>query len=325
MKQQQFEMRHQQEWLAFEEQLALLEGSKKDVDRKKLLADFPEQYRRLCHQFALAKARGYSLPLIEKLNELILHGHRQLYRHRLPIVAPLVQFIAYGFPRAVREQASWNLLSGFSFVFALCFMWVLVALHPDMIYSMLDVEQVDQISNMYDPTAGFRAMRDGSDDIAMFGHYIWNNIGIAFRTFASGLFFGVGVFVTEIFNGAFFGAIAAHLINIHHDEPFFTFVVAHGAPELTAIVLSGGSGMRLGWALLAPGALPRLQALQRAARKAMPVMYGTFALLLIAAFVEAFWSPRDFAPAVKYSVGAAFWLLLYAYLLFSGRGRSHAA
>lgn len=55
----------------------------------------------------------------------------------------------------------------------------------------------------------------------------------------------------------------------------------------------------------------------------MPVMYGAFMLLLMAAFIEAFWSPRQFDPVIKYSVGAALWALLYLYLLFAGR--RHAA
>jgi hypothetical protein len=50
-------------------------------------------------------------------------------------------------------------------------------------------------------------------------------------------------------------------------------------------------------------------------------MYGVFALLLLAAFIEAFWSPRDFDATIKYSVGATCWALLYLYLFFGGRQR----
>lgn len=324
MKQQQFEARYRGEWQAFEQALEVLQGKKANRDAaRETLANFPEQYRRLCHQYALARERGYGLPLIQQLNELILQGHRQLYRHRLPLLAPLMRFLLHDFPRAVREQASWNLVSGLFFTGALAFMWLLVQQQPEMVYSLLDDGTVNNIETMYDPALDTRDNRDSSDDVSMFGYYIWNNIGIAFRTFASGIFFGIGALFVELFNGAFFGAIAAHLINVGSHEPFFTFVIAHGAPELTAIVLSGGSGLRLGWALIAPGPWSRLHALQRAARKTMPVMYGAFMLLLMAAFIEAFWSPRQFDPLVKYSVGAAHWVLLYLYLLFAGR--RHAA
>ncbi len=44
-----------------------------------------------------------------------------------------------------------------------------------------------------------------------------------------------------------------------------------------------------------------------------------FALLVLARFIEAFWSSRELAPQIKYSVGAACWALLALYLLFAGR------
>jgi len=43
-------------------------------------------------------------------------------------------------------------------------------------------------------------------------------------------------------------------------------------------------------------------------------------MLVIAAFVEAFWSPSAAVPdPVKYAVGGFFWLLVLSYLLFLGR------
>lgn len=324
MKQHFFETRHQPAWRAFEQKLDWLERRKRDSNKTPDLGDFPQQYRQLCHQYAIARERGYSLPLLNKLNQMILAGHRQLYRHRLPVLGPLLYFLLYDFPAAVREQKAWNLISAAAFILPLVGMWLLVSQQPDMVYSLLDEASVEHMETLYDPDSSLRDKRDGSDDVQMFGYYIMNNIGIAFRTFASGIFLGIGALVVELFNGAYFGAIAAHIINVGYQQPFFTFVVAHGAPELTAIVLSGGCGLRLGWALIAPGAYARRVALQRAAQKAMPVMYGAFGLLLLAAFVEAFWSPRQFDPTVKYTVGAISWVLLYLYLLFAGRVR-HAA
>ena len=126
-----------------------------------------------------------------------------------------------------------------------------------------------------------------------------------------------------LFNGSFFGAAAGHLINVGAQEPFFTFGIAHGAPELTAIVLAGGAGLRLGWAIIAPGPWSRLDALRLAARDALPPMYGVFALLLLAAFIEEVWSPRALAPTINYSVGAACWGLVYHYLCVGGPDGHH--
>ena len=39
----------------------------------------------------------------------------------------------------------------------------------------------------------------------------------------------------------------------------------------------------------------------------LPLIVGAFLMLVLAAFIEAFWSPRDIANEIKYSVGSACW------------------
>ena len=322
MKQIRFEQQYRPGWESLEQQLTQLEAVR--VSRRKALPldHFVGDYRQLCHQLALARERSYSLELQQYLNNLVLRAHRQLYRYNPPLAERIGQFFAHGFPQAVRRQWQWHLISALSFVLSIALAWWLVQQQPDMVYTVLDESSLADIEMMYQPEGSdvnVHEGRTGEDDVVMFGFYIKNNIGIAFRTFAGGLLLGVGAIVVMLFNGSFFGAIAAHLINVGGDQPFFTFVIAHGAPELTAIVLAGGAGLRLGWAIIAPGAYTRLDALRLAARDALPTMYGVFTLLLLAAFIEAFWSPREFEPMVKYAVGAACWGLLYLYLIFGGR------
>ena len=123
-----------------------------------------------------------------------------------------------------------------------------------------------------------------------------------------------------VFNGLQMGAVAAHVTNIGHGGPFWSFVATHGAFELTAIVLAGTAGLKLGLALLAPGRRTRRRALVEEARDSVPLLYGFTALLLIAAFVEAFWSSSMMIPpGVKYTVAAICWVMVYAYLLLGGK------
>src|SRR5258706_13794580 len=90
----------------------------------------------------------------------------------------------------------------------------------------------------------------------MFGFYVWNNVSIAFRTFASGLAFGVGTLASLAYNVLDLGLIAGHLIRKGAAQPFLGFVIAHGAFELTAMLLSGVAGMRPRPPPLAPGPAP---------------------------------------------------------------------
>ena len=110
------------------------------------------------------------------------------------------------------------------------------------------------------------ALRTASTDWMMFGFYIRNNIGVAFQCFAGGLFAGVGSLFFLAYNGAFAGALAGYLTERGLSRTFYSFVATHSAFELTAIVLAGAAGLRIGHALLAPGRSTRRSRSSIAAR-----------------------------------------------------------
>lgn len=322
MKQSLFESRHQPQWQAFAQYLQQLEQGKVKASD---MADFPHQYRRLCQHLALAQERGYSSYLVDPLQQLALRGHQQLYRHRSQLTANVLGFVLAGFPRLVREQWRFVLIASLLFFGSLIGIALLVYLFPDLIYSIVSPQQVAEMQGMYDPDAsrlGRTAERASSEDWMMFGYYVMHNIGIAFQTFAAGLLFGLGSVFFLIFNGLVIGAVSGHLTEIGSGQTFWSFVIGHGAFELTAIALAGAAGLQLGWALIAPGQLTRGESLRLAARKSVQMLCGVMIFLLIAAFIEAYWSSATLiAPWIKYLVGAALWLLVAAYLSLAGRTR----
>jgi len=322
MKQSLFESRHQHQWQTFAEQLTQLEqGKAKAAD----VADFPHQYRRLCQHLALAQQRGFSSYLVDTLQQLALRGHQQLYRHRSQLTANILAFLLADFPRLVREQWRFVLIAGLLFFGSLVGIALLVYLFPDLIYSIISPQQVADMQGMYNPDAsrlGRAAERAASEDWMMFGYYVMHNIGIAFQTFAAGLLFGLGSVFFLIFNGLVIGAVSGHLTDIGYGQTFWSFVIGHGAFELSAITLAGAAGLQLGWSLVAPGRLARSEALRLAARKSVRMLCGVMVFLLIAAFIEAYWSSTTrIEPWIKYAVGAALWLLVAAYLTLAGRSR----
>jgi uncharacterized membrane protein SpoIIM required for sporulation len=174
---------------------------------------------------------------------------------------------------------------------------------------------------MYDPESE-RHLRpvDSESRFEMFGFYIANNVGIGFRVFAGGVFFGIGSVAILLHNGVFLGAAAGHVVNKGFASTFFPFVSGHSALELGAVVLLAVAGLRLGWSLVAAGGLSRGDSLRRAARECIALVPGGGAMLVLAAVVEAFWSPLPLPPPIKYWAGAAAALALGAYLAWSGRG-----
>jgi uncharacterized membrane protein SpoIIM required for sporulation len=318
VKQQFFERLGETRWAELRSMLdALDRGESADTSK------FPQLYRRVCQDLALARDRRFGARLVDSLNELALRGHRHLYGARVRRSNTLRRFVVYEFPRAVRAEWRLLLLASLLFYGSGAFMGWLVYDDPDLIYSFVSAERLDELESMYRPGNSRIGERGSDDDVAMFGFYIWNNVSIAFRTFASGLIFGVGTLFVLVFNGVFLGLIATHLARIGSSSTFFPFVIGHGAFELTAIVLAGVAGLRLGLSLLAPGSLSRLQSLRNAAYGSLTIVYGTGGMLVLAALIEAFWSPNTvFPPSVKYAVGAAFWALVFAYFALPGRDRA---
>ncbi|QXI16717.1 stage II sporulation protein M [Pseudomonas hamedanensis] len=321
MKQSLFETRHKAEWERFALALERLEHGKDTAQ----VSGFPKAYRHVCQHLALAQERGYSSFLIDSLQQQVLRGHQQLYRHRSHLGANLLGFILADFPRRVRQEWRLILVASLLFFGSLGGFAVLVYLFPELIYNLIPAEQVREMQGMYDPVAGHlgrSAERAASENWVMFGYYVMHNIGIAFQTFASGLLMGVGSGFYLLYNGMIIGAVAGHLSEIGFGQTFWSFVIGHGAFELPAIALAGAAGLKLGWALIAPGRLPRGEALRLAARASVGLVCGAMLFLLIAAFVEAYWSSKtSVTPLTKYSVGGALWLAVAVYLSFAGRTR----
>lgn len=328
MKQEAFEAHYGERWARFEQWIIVLAaGRKKLVDaeeRADISRDFPARYREVCHHLSLARARRYSIGLQQRLNQLALDGHQYLYRARTPLLGTFFRFLAFTFPQTFRGEWRFMLTSALLFYLPGFGMAIAVQMQPDLIYSLVDPGQVAVMEAMYDPANDVLGReRESEKDVVMFGHYIMNNIGVGFRTFAGGLLFGIGSVFFLSFNGLFFGAIGSHLTSVGFSETFWPFVSGHSAFELTAIVIFGGAGLMIGIGALIPGRKVRWHAVRDRAQDSMPLVYGGTAMLVLAAFVEAFWSSTTWPPiGVKYAVGVTLWIVTGLYFGLMGRSES---
>lgn len=317
MRQTPFEAAHSAQWEEFEKFLD------KDKSSKLNPANMPERYRRICQSLALAANRQYSAALVDRLNRLALRGHHVLYENRRRESQRVLEFVLAGFPALVRRE--WRLVLAASLLFfgPLVGLLALLQWFPEFVHYLLRPEQIASFHEMYDPAARRLGMREADTSLMMFGFYIWNNVRIGFQTFAGGMLAGVGSIWFLGSNGVILGAVAGYLTQIGYTETFWSFVAGHSSWELIAIALSGAAGLRLGLAVIAPGNVSRRAALVAAARPAVRMMYGAALMFLVAALVEAFWSPLTEVPFnVKVGVGIAGWMLLLAYFAFAGRARA---
>ena len=327
MKQEQFIAAHETQWQRLEAWLERRSPKRQSVSDKASPVEFAALYRQTCQHLALARTRLYSPHLINRLNRLVLESHQIMYGERRNLFKAMARYVLVDFPVRVRQKWHLVLLGALLFYVPFVGMITAIQLNPDMVYTVMDGATLRKLEYMYNPenreTVGRDWDRQADADLMMFGYYVKNNTGIGFRTFASGLIFGLGTVFVVLFNGLYIGAAAGHLTQIGYNETFWGFVAGHSALELNAIVLSAAAGLQLGFALIAPGRRTRLRALREEAREALKLMYGAAGMFILAAMVEAFWSPLSWVPInVKYGAGLAMWGFVLMYFLLGGRRRA---
>jgi uncharacterized membrane protein SpoIIM required for sporulation len=278
-------------------------------------------YRRACEHLALARARSYPAYVVTRLERLTSDAHQRIYRQRELGVARLIQVAMVDFPRTVRAHKWYVAAAAALFILPTLIIGVLVYFRPETILSVVSADTAAEFEQMYSPAASsIGRTREASTDWMMFGYYIRNNIGVAFQCFAGGLFAGLGTVFFLAYNGAFSGALAGYLTERGLSSTFYSFIATHSAFELTAIVIAGTAGLRIGHAILAPGNRRRRVALVDASRDTAVLLYGVTAMLVLAAAIEAFWSSAAWLnPVVKYSAAAVCWTAVLGYFLVQGR------
>lgn len=314
-----FERQNAARWRELDEILDGLESGRADPRG----AELPCRFREVCADLALARSRVYGVPLVERLNALVIRCHRVLYRGGGVRWDAFARLLMAGFPSLVR--AEWRLFWFCSAVFWLPFFAMLWSVEVDIGWaqSVLGAEGMASMEQMYGGQAEqLEHLRSAyGSNFMMFCHYIQNNVGIDFQVFAGGMAAGLGTVFFLVYNGLSIGAAAGYANYACDPVAFWSFVSSHSAPELVGMVVAGMAGMRLGLAILKPGRLPRRRALAVAAKQALPLLAGAGVLTTAAAVIEGFWSAQALPAGVKYAAGIAGWLLVAAWLLLAGKGR----
>ena len=300
-----------------EAQWSELEQAVSRADRALDPERFLSLYRAACEHLAMAEARGFPTPLLARLSAVTARAHQIVYRQTGFGLGRIARTLTHAFPAAVRAHRWYVMAAALLVISPALALGYAVAHQPDLILSLMDSSTVASFERMYDPAnPAIGRLRDSGTDWMMFGFYIANNIGIAFQCYVSGILVGLGSLYYLAFNGAFGGAVAGYVTSIGFAGTFFPFIVTHSAFELTAVVLCGAAGLRIGRSVLLPGRMPRLASLQLAARETSVIVFGAAVMLVIAAALEAFWSSAAWvSPLAKYSLAAGCWTLVAVFFL----------
>lgn len=273
-------------------------------------------YRSVCADLMRARAR-FGPDLVRYLDGLAARAHNTLYGTRSYRIAALWELVAHDFPRTLRKRWRFFALASALFYVPMLFGIFGTLMSAEFAETILPRFQLAMMEEMY--AEGFDAGRDVGTDSAMAGFYVMNNVGIAFRCFATGILFGIGSLFFSIYNGLVIGVTLGWVIRVGHGSNILTFICGHGPFELTAIVISAAAGLQMGWALVKTDGRTRLGSLRSQARELGQLIMGAAAMLLIAAVLEGYWSPSGLPPPVKWAASGVFSMLVVLWLTLGGR------
>jgi len=277
-------------------------------------------YRSASSDLAVAR-RDFALDAAtERLNDLVAAAHALVYSEAPTSGRRVRRFFLQELPASVRANSRFTALSLAAFAIPLVATFAIGLLLPEIAATALPAETRQHLADRRlwtDIPEGYRPL--------MGPVIIVNNVRVTIIAFAGGLTAGALTLYVLIGNGAFLGTVLSVVHGYGLSGGLLAFTAAHGPLEISCIVLSGGAGLRLGWAILRPGDRSRRDALRLAGAQAIRVMLLIIPALGVAGVLEAFLSPSAAPLALKITVGVIAALALWSYIALVGRSAKKSA
>ena len=305
------------DWQRLEDLLGMIDSSALRSLTREEVRELGQLYRRTASDLAIARAETRDPKLINYLNSLVIRAHGKIYRAEGRGMGMVKQFFLRDFPRTFRSTWKFTAISFAAFFLAAVFAFT--ATWWDIGFA--DVVGTSEIRAAVESNDHWwEGLNEEGNEIGASG-IMTNNISVTFNAFALGAFFGIGALYIMISNGLSIGSVLAicYQLKPEFGNALTTFMIGHGVIELSCIFICGGAGMLIGYSILVPGDLSRVEAVKKNGLEAVRLVIGCVFLLVIAGTIEGFISPSSLPAFFKVGTGILTGIALFSYLLLVGR------
>ncbi|HEY7689005.1 MAG TPA: stage II sporulation protein M [Dongiaceae bacterium] len=242
---------------------------------------------------SLSVARNISLDhnLLAYLESLSSRAYLVVYGVRANFWAAIAEFFLYRLPMAVRAIWPAVALSAAALIAGGIAGYGLTISNSDWFYSFVDAG----LAGGRTPTASTESLREvlydsaDVDDLSVFSTFLFtHNARVGMLCFALGFALGVPTLFLLIQTGLMMGAFIALYASRGLGIDIIGWLMIHGVTEIGAIILCGGAGLMLGYAIAFPGERSRMANLAVHGRQSAVVVMGAVFMLLIAGMLEGF-------------------------------------
>jgi uncharacterized membrane protein SpoIIM required for sporulation len=280
-------------------------------------------YRSTSSDLLWVRARAGAADISGYLNDLVGRAYAITYPGKRVRIGEVGRFLTMGFPDVMAREWRMFVAAFLLFWAGFGFGWIGMMFDPDAAPYLVPGDHLK-----LDPEKRQKEEADNkgatTGEQAMFTSFLFtHNIQVAFLAFALGLTAGLGTAILMFLNGVMLGSLAWVYTSKGMAGWFWAWILPHGIPEISAIVIAGAAGFVLARALVAPKGLSRRAALKREGKTALQLLLGTLALFVLAGFIEGTISqihPPRLSIAFKVSFALIIGGGVYAYL-WSGLAR----
>ncbi len=270
-------------------------------------------YQRVATHLSVIRSSSPDPALVGRLSTLVARARSAVTGAHNPAWRDAARFFTVGFPAAVYGSRYW---SAGAAVASLALAWLIaawVAGNPEVQGAIAAPEEIRRLVEQ-DFEAYYSSAPAGS-----FAARVWtNNAWIAAVCLVSGILVVPVVYVLWV-NVLNLGVAAGLMASAGRLDLFFGLITPHGLLELTAVFVAAGAGLRLGWAVIDPGPLPRAQAVAARGRATVGMALGLTVVLLVSGVIEAFVTPSGLPTWARVGIGVLAELAFLGYVAGLGR------